>query len=453
MPSGQNHPGPTSPSSQPLSPPEHIGPPIILYSAPIHLKFEDEQQGEEQDEDFTLSSPGSDDSEDEYVSEKPPSDSEEPIATSNTLSGEAEPQHTSFLVLPHPQNLPPVLDDRAHWSLRRRVELTTPPYLLQRLDTPAFWLFLYLNFNVGLTLLNKFVLQSFPYPWTLAGIHSLGGILGSGVAKHYGRFEPVQLSTRENIVMVIFSTLYTINIGVSNMSLQQVSIPLHQCTRSLIPFITIALSVSFYKKRPSFQTLLSLFPVVTGVLFATFGEYECRVEGLLLTFFGTFLAALKCILTNRVQVGRLKLHPLDLLYQMSPMSLCQCLMWGWVTGESDRVRVWASTNMTSVKVAALVLNGSLALGLNLVSFTTNKKVDASTMTIAANLKQVLTILLAVFIFSIDLNNKRLFGIVLTLAGGAWFAKIQLAEEVRARSSNLPTVVIRSVDVMQKVLIT
>lgn len=49
---------------------------------------------------------------------------------------------------------------------------------------------------------------------------------------------------------------------------------------------------------------------------------------------------------------------------------------------------------------------------------------------AANVKQVLTIILAVIIFNLALNPTNVFGITLTLAGGAWYAKVELQEKSR-----------------------
>ncbi|KAK4705473.1 hypothetical protein P7C70_g725, partial [Phenoliferia sp. Uapishka_3] len=305
--------------------------------------------------------------------------------------------------------------------------------LARQLDTPTAWLILYFSFNLGLTLFNKLVLQGFPFPWTLTGIQMLSGTIGTQVALNRGFFTQARLTTREGVIMVAFSTLYTINIAVSNLSLHLVTVPFHQCVRALTPLATVVLSVMFLHKRPSRDTYLSLLPVVLGVVFATFGEYNYTMRGLILTLLGMFLAAVKTIVTNRVQVGRLKLHPLDLLIRMSPLAFMQCVLWGWYSGELDRVRIYGATEMTRSKAIALLVNGVIAFGLNVVSFTANKKTSALTMTVAANVKQVLTIVLAVIIFHIKLNATNMFGITLTLAGGAWYAKVELTEKSRQTS--------------------
>jgi hypothetical protein len=101
---------------------------------------------------------------------------------------------------------------------------------------------------------------------------------------------------------------------------------------------------------------------------------------------GTFLAAFKTVVTNLIQTGggnRLKLHPLDLLMRMSPLAFIQCVVYGYLTGELDRVRAYGATQMTRGKAIALLVNGVSACGLNIVSFTANKKAGALTMTVSA----------------------------------------------------------------------
>ncbi|GAA6010769.1 hypothetical protein JCM11491_002937 [Sporobolomyces phaffii] len=303
-----------------------------------------------------------------------------------------------------------------------------PSALAQRLDTPAAWLLLYFAFNLGLTLFNKLVLQGFPFPWTLTAIQMLSGTIGTQIALSRGMFTQARLTTKENGVMLAFSGLYTINIAVSNLSLHLVSVPFHQVVRAMTPLFTMALSIALYRKRYSRQTYLSLVPVIMGVGFATFGDYSATAWGFCLTLIGAVLAAFKTIITNRVQVGRLKLHPLDLLVRMSPLAFMQCVFFGWWSGELERVRVYGATEMSQRKAVALMVNGAIAFGLNVVSFTANKKTSALTMTVAANVKQVLSIVLAVLIFNLALNPTNLLGIVLTLFGGAWYAKVELQEK-------------------------
>lgn len=48
--------------------------------------------------------------------------------------------------------------------------------------------------------------------------------------------------------------------------------------------------------------------------------------------------------------------------------------------------------------------------------------------VAANVKQVLTIVCAVVIFNLTITTLNAVGILLTLVGGAWYAWIELVEK-------------------------
>jgi drug/metabolite transporter (DMT)-like permease len=290
---------------------------------------------------------------------------------------------------------------------------------------------MYFFFNLGLTLFNKVVLVSFPFAYTLTGLHALSGCAGCYIALERGAFTPARLTQKENLILAAFSVLYTINIAVSNISLQLVTVPFHQVVRAATPLFTIFITAVLLRQKISVTKIVSLLPVVAGVGFATYGDYYFTAWGLILTLLGTFLAALKTVVTNLIQTGgggRLKLHPLDLLMRMSPLAFVQCVFYSWYTGELERVRRYGATQMTRSKAVALLVNGIIACGLNIVSFTANKKAGALTMTVSANCKQVLTIALAVILFNLHITITNGIGICLTLSGGACYAYVEYKEK-------------------------
>ncbi|KAI9318500.1 triose-phosphate transporter family-domain-containing protein [Dichotomocladium elegans] len=306
------------------------------------------------------------------------------------------------------------------------------------IDKRYVWLGLYFALNLGLTLFNKAILLDFRYPWSLTAIHTFCGSVGCYVLYALGFFTPIKLNEQENMVMIMFSVLYTINIAISNVSLNLVSVAFHQVVRAMTPVFTVMISIMFLQKSYSAMTYWSLLPVVLGVAFATFGDYGYTAIGFLLTVLGTILAAVKTVVTNRILVGRLKLEPLDLLLRMSPLAFIQCVAYAYLTGELEHVREFSSINMTASLATGLFINGAMAFALNIVSFTANKKTSALTMTVAGNVKQVLSIVLAVVIFKLTINATNAFGIILTLIGGAWYGKVELSEKTnRANKPVLP----------------
>jgi hypothetical protein len=52
-------------------------------------------------------------------------------------------------------------------------------------DSEPFWLAMYFLFNLGLTLYNKMVLVTFPFPFTLTAMHALCGSIGCYMLQEY----------------------------------------------------------------------------------------------------------------------------------------------------------------------------------------------------------------------------------------------------------------------------
>lgn len=67
---------------------------------------------------------------------------------------------------------------------------------------------------------------------------------------------------------------------------------------------------------------------------------------------------------------------------MAPLAFIQCIFYAYATGELNLVRHYSAHEMTPFKLATLLVNGAIAFGLNVVSFTANKKTGALSMTVA-----------------------------------------------------------------------
>lgn len=105
--------------------------------------------------------------------------------------------------------------------------------------TKYTYLGVYFGLNLGLTLFNKAILGKvndfrgdggidmglisaslqFRFPWLLTTIHTSTAALGCAILLWRGHFHLTTLSSRENLILLGFSVLYTVNIAISNVSL------------------------------------------------------------------------------------------------------------------------------------------------------------------------------------------------------------------------------------------
>ncbi|GLB39894.1 putative triose-phosphate Transporter family protein [Lyophyllum shimeji] len=400
--------------------------------------------------------------------------------------------HTLPLELPHPTS-------PTHRKVARRrnwLRAFVASFQRSRLVShPLTYLALYFAFNLTLTLYNKSLLINFPFPYTLSAVHALCGSIGSLILVRTGSVPVPRLNALETLILLAFSGLYTVNIIVSNVSLGLVTVPFHQVVRASTPLFTILLSALILGTRSRRAKVLALVPVVAGVGLATYGDYYFTPWGFFLTLLGTVLASLKTIYTNFLQTpphvtsrphphshiangspfyaadkttvpntvspptppsSRTRLPPLSplhLLSLLSPLAFIQTTLIAHFSGELERA--WASLGLqhlptsglmrrqppsgpalSNVRLVLLLMNGLMAFGLNVVSFTANRKVGALSMTVAGNVKQVLTILSAVVLFDLTITPMNAVGITLTLVGGVVYTAVELKERHERAISSL-----------------
>jgi hypothetical protein len=67
---------------------------------------------------------------------------------------------------------------------------------------------------------------------------------------------------------------------------------------------------------------------------------------------------------------------------MAPLAFIQCVILSHMSGELEQIRRWSARELTPWTAVALGLNGAIAFGLNIVSFTANKKAGPLSMTVA-----------------------------------------------------------------------
>ena len=190
-----------------------------------------------------------------------------------------------------------------------------------------------------------------------------------------------------------------------------VTLPFHQVVRATAPVFTVAIYRIFLSNDYGLFTYLSLIPVIFGVGLATYGDYYATVLGFCMTLLGAILAAVKTVVTNRMQTAGLHLTALEILYRLSPLAAIQSLLVSYFHGEVNAFQEFANQpgNLSIKAILILLINAAMAFGLNMSSFTANKKAGALTMTVAANVKQILTVLLSVAFWHLEIGFMNAVG--------------------------------------------
>ncbi|KAJ5693454.1 hypothetical protein N7462_002877 [Penicillium macrosclerotiorum] len=327
-------------------------------------------------------------------------------------------------------------DVEANLKLERTQKSAEPEY--QSPTTLKFiWLTAYFGLSMALTIYNKLILGSFKAPWLLTCLHTSFSAIGTFILLKLGYFKLSKLQTREHLILVAFSVLFTSNIAMSNLSLSLVSLAFFQILRNTVPFFTVLIYRLWFSRSYGMATYFSLIPIVVGAGMCTAGDYHSSFLGLIVTILGVVLAAVKTVTTNRLLTGSLALPSMELLFRMSPLAAVQSLLFGIAAGELPifsqalSERIAQTSSGVALTVAFLLGNGLLALVLNIASFQTNKIAGALTVTVAGNLKQAITLGLGIILFGdFSLHLWNGLGIILVLGGCAFFSKVELDSKKR-----------------------
>lgn len=223
--------------------------------------------------------------------------------------------------------------------------------------------------------------------------------------------------------MNAFAVVCALNIALSNVSLQMISLSLHQIIRSGTPLITLALEWVILGRKQGggygWMMIAVLSGIVAGIVLSVLGEErgsdpssKLKVIPIVITVLGAVVSAFKGVLAS-VFLQRSRFSPLQLLMLTAPVAACICLTVGLLgAGEGKMV-----TGVVKDNTLQLLINGSLAFILNWTGFAVNKETSALTITVAGNVKQALTVGLGIILFQTHVEWMGWLGLSMTLLFG------------------------------------
>lgn len=292
-------------------------------------------------------------------------------------------------------------------------------------------LLIWLLNNIFVTLTNKvaFAKVDFTFPYILSTVHIACNLIGSQIYFYFvsPNHKSKTLEPNQRKSILIFSTIFTLNIALGNMSLRWVSVNFNQITRALVPVIVMGISMIWYSKIYSTNRKWAVLPVVIGVGLTFFGDISTSYTGAFYTFLCIFFGALKVVMAGELLVGDLKLHPIDLLSKMCPLALIQCIALAYLQGEVYELSSKWDNVMTTSAPRVVLLSGILSFALNVSSFTANKCTSPLTLSIAANVKQVLLVVTATFYFQDPVPLINGMGIIVVIVASFRYGIVSSGE--------------------------
>ncbi|CAN0056653.1 unnamed protein product [Scytosiphon promiscuus] len=314
----------------------------------------------------------------------------------------------------------------------------------------ALWLLAWLVNNIGITMLNKyaFSIAGFHYPLVTSAFHMLCNWLGTVVYFWASGAQQQAIQRHQWPTLVMFSVVFSLNIAVGNTSSAMVPVSFNQVMRSLVPVIVMLIGTQMFGKSFSRARKLAVVPIVMGVIMACYPDPNhpknqshthdsIRVLGVAVTVFCVFLSGLKNVLSGEMLTGEMKMPPMQLLSRMTPLALVQMVFCAFAFGEvNDLASNWeVLKGGTALYVVALTGIGSFSL--NLTSLQANKVTSPLTLSIMANLKQVLVIASGAMLFQEPATWLNKFGFGVVVIASTRYSMLSVSERNRGESKSEP----------------
>jgi len=135
-------------------------------------------------------------------------------------------------------------------------------------------------FSIGFNIYNKQVLKVFPYAMFCTNVHlAVGaGFAGLMYLTRSRKFPSVPSELLWRIAPL--ALVHTVGNVLTNISLGKVAVSFTHTVKSMEPFFSVIFSAIFLGDIPSLTLVLSLLPVVGGVVLASFTEASFNWAGL-----------------------------------------------------------------------------------------------------------------------------------------------------------------------------
>ncbi|XP_052173978.1 UDP-URONIC ACID TRANSPORTER 1-like [Diospyros lotus] len=280
---------------------------------------------------------------------------------------------------------------------------------------------LWYSSNIGVLLLNKFLLSNygFRFPIFLTMCHMSASALLSYISIVFFKFFPLQRlkSWSQLLRIATLSIVFCGSVVGGNISLRYLPVSFNQAVGATTPFFTAVFAYLMTFKREAWVTYAALVPVVTGVVIASGGEPSFHLYGFIMCISATAARAFKSVLQGILLSSEgEKLNSMNLLLYMAPIAVI-VLLPATLLMEPDVLDVTLSLGMKDKLMWLLLSVNSVAAYLaNLSNFLVTKHTSALTLQVLGNAKGAVAVVISILLFRNPVTFLGIGGYAITVMG-------------------------------------
>ncbi|KAM9885114.1 triose-phosphate transporter [Verticillium dahliae] len=291
---------------------------------------------------------------------------------------------------------------------------------------PAFYIGAWIFFSNSTILFNKWLLDmagfsKFP---RLSVILTCWHLIFATVATQILARTTTLLDNRHQVKMtgrtylravVPIGLLYSGSLVCSNLVYMYLSVAFIQMLKAGAPVAVLFASWAFGVADPDLNTLYNILFIVAGVALASLGEIEFSIVGFMFQVAGIVFEAVRLVMIQVLLKGdesAQKMDPLVSLYYYAPV----CAVTNFFVAAIAEFHRFEYADFEKTGFIILILNASVAFGLNVASVFLIGKTSSLVMTLTGILKNILLIGVSVLIWNTSVSAMQCFGYLLALFG-------------------------------------
>ncbi|PHH63760.1 hypothetical protein CDD81_5525 [Ophiocordyceps australis] len=211
---------------------------------------------------------------------------------------------------------------------------------------------------------------------------------------------------------------YSGSLVCSNLVYLYLSVAFIQMLKSAAPVAVLFASWAWRVANPSLPALLNICVIVAGVALASVGEIHFSLVGFVYQLGGILFEAVRIVMIQVMLSGeRLRMDPLVGLYYYAPV----CAVMNLIVAMFAEVPRFQLQHLTNVGFSLLFLNALIAFLLNVASVFLIGKTSGLVMTLTGIFKNILLIVVSIFIWNTPISLLQAVGYSIALAGLIYYS--------------------------------